>query len=105
MSLTPSQRMALEASINSAISNISNILDNWDQVSAIKKYQIENINEFLYGHTVGMITNAFNNIIFISEGAVTTREQAKEAEEIISRRLHEIRNAIVRERYYHQRIR
>src|SRR5919197_476467 len=97
MPLTSSQRIALEASINSAISNIPNLLDKWNQTSSTKKYQIEDINEFLYGHMVGIISNAFHNIIFISEGRVATGGEAQEAEEIISRRLPEIRSTIKNE--------
>lgn len=100
MSLTSSQRIALEASINSAISNIPNVLDRLNQTSSIKKYQIENINEFVYGHIVGFISNAFHNIIFITEGRIATREEIQDAEETIFSRLPEIKNAIGRESYY-----
>lgn len=100
MSLTSSQRTALEASINSAISNVPTVLDRLNHTSSIKKYQIENINEFVYGHMVGLISNAFHNIIFISEGRIATREEIQEADETIFRRLPELKNAIGRECYY-----
>ena len=100
MPLTSSQRIALEASINSAISNVPNVLDRWNQTSSIKKYQIEDINEFVYGHMVGFISNAFHNIIFITEGRIATHEEIHEADETISRRVPEIKNAIGRECYY-----
>ena len=101
MPLTSSQRVALEASINSAISNIPHVLDKWNQSSNIKRYQIDDINEFVYGLMVGFISNAFSNIIFISEGRVATREETSESEEMILRRLPEIRSTIRKEIYYH----
>ena len=102
MPLTSTQRVALESSISSAISNIPNLLDKWNQTSYIRKYQIENINEFVYGHVVGSISNAFHNIIFISEGRIATRDDWQEAEGMIFRRLPEIKNTIGREIYYHR---
>jgi len=102
MPLTSSQRTALGAAINSAISNIPNLLDKWYQTSSIRKYQIESVNEFVYGYVVGFVSNAFHNIIFISEGRIATLDEAQEAEEIISRRLGDIRDIIQRERYYNR---
>lgn len=102
MPLTSTQRIALEASINSAISNIPSLLDKWNQTSSIRKYQIEDINEFVYGHMVGFISNAFHNIIFISEGRIATREEVQEAEDMIFRQIPEIKNTIGRESYYHR---
>jgi hypothetical protein len=105
MPLNSTQRIALEASINSAVSNIPNLLDKWNQTSYIRKYEIENINEFVYGHVVGFISNAFHNIMFISEGRIATRDDWQEAEAMIFRRLPEIKNTIGREIYYHHRLR
>jgi hypothetical protein len=102
MALNASQRIALESSINSAISNIPNFLDKWNRTSAFKKYQIEDFNEFLYGYILGIISNSLHNIIFISEGRMVTREENLEAEEMILRRLPEIRNSILTEIYYHR---
>jgi hypothetical protein len=102
MPLTSTQRIALEASINSAISNIPSLLDKWNKTSTIRKYQIEDINEFVYGHMVGFISNAFHNIIFISEGRIATREEVQEAEDMIFRQIPEIKNTIGRESYYNR---
>lgn len=102
MTLTPSQRIALDGSINSAISNIPTLLDKCNQTSYIRKYQIEDINEFVYGHMVGFISNAFYNIIFITEGRIATHEETQEAEEMIFRRLSEIKNRLGTEKYYHR---
>jgi len=104
MPLTTSQRTALGASIKSAISNIPNLLDKWCQTSCVKKYQIESVNEFVYGYVIGFVSNAFHNIIFISEGRIATLDETQEAEEMISRQLCDIKDLIMRERYY-QRLR
>lgn len=102
MALASSQRIALDSSISSAISNIPNLLDRWNQRSIIRKYQVVDISEFLYGHVLGIISNSLYNIIFISEGRMPTRDETLEAEGVILRRLSEIRNSIVTEIYYHQ---
>jgi hypothetical protein len=102
MALTTSQRTVLSASIKSAISNIPNLLDKWSQSSSIRKYQIESINEFVYGYVIGLVSNSFHNIIFISEGRIATPDEIQEAEEMTSRQLHDIRDLIMRERYYHR---
>jgi hypothetical protein len=105
MPLSHTQRTALEASINSALSNIPNMLDKWNQTQVARKYQIEDMNEFVYGHILGLISSAFQNIIFISEGRIATREELEESDGMISMRLPEIRNAIKNEIYYHHRLR
>ena len=102
MALASSQRIALDSSISSAISNIPSLLDKWNQRSIIKKYQVVDITEFIYGHVLGVISNSLYNIIFITEGRMPTSDETLEAEEIILRRLPEIRNLIVTEIYYHR---
>lgn len=102
MPLTNSQRIALDSSIASAISNIPIFLDKWIQPQFISKYQITELKEFLYGHVIGIITNSFHNIIFISEGRLATTAETQEAEEILSRRLSEIRSKIGNEIYYNR---
>jgi hypothetical protein len=104
MPLTSSQRTALGASINSAISNIPILLEKWYQTSSGRKYQIENINEFIYGYVVGSVSNAFYNIILISEGRIATRDETEEADEMIFKQLREIKDLIMQECYY-QRLR
>jgi hypothetical protein len=102
MTLTASQRLALDSSISSAISNIPILMDKWNQERYIRNYQINDLREFLYGHILGIVSNSLYNIIFISEGRATTSSEIQEAEEVISRRLPEIRNSIGKEVYYNR---
>lgn len=100
MALTASHRAALEAAVQSAISRIPETIQTWRKREALKKYEIKDTNEFIYGYVLGFISNAFYNIMFISEGRVPRAEEYVEANAIIAKHVSQIKEAILVEGFY-----
>lgn len=99
MPLTHSQTTALEQAIQSALSRIPLLNDEWNQRKFIKQYEIKDPNDFIYGYALGFIANAFNNAIYLSQGRSPTDDETKEAQKITFQRCAEIRDAIALRRY------
>jgi hypothetical protein len=74
-------------------------MDRWVKHSSLKAFDINDVNDFVYGYVAGSISNAFFYIIFISEGRSPTREEIADSEKIISESHPRIREMISRERY------
>jgi hypothetical protein len=89
----------LQIAIESAISQVPIAMDTWANRSMIKDFEINDVNDFVYGYVMGFISNAFHYIVFISEGRRPTEEEVKESERIVSESLKRIRQSISRERY------
>jgi hypothetical protein len=99
MPLTPSQASTLELAIQSALSRIPMVNDEWHQRKFIKEYEINDPDDFIYGYAIGFIANAFHNLVFISQGRSPTEDEKREAQRIVLHRAQEIRNAISLRRY------
>jgi hypothetical protein len=99
MPLTHSQTTAVEQAIQSALSRIPLLNDEWNQRKFVKQYEIKDPNDFIYGYALGFIANAFNNTIYLSEGRSPTEDETKEAQKITFQRCAEIRDAIALRRY------
>jgi len=99
MPLTPAQIANLQAAIDSALSNIPIIMDEWGDRSMSKSHDINDLSDFVYGYILGTVSNAFYYIIFISEGRTPSRQEVAESRKIISDWRPKIREIISRERY------
>jgi hypothetical protein len=66
----------------------------------MRKHEIREIDDFIYGYALGCISNAFSNLIVVSEGRVPTLQEKEEAKAIVYKRTLEIRNAISLTRYH-----
>lgn len=99
MALSSAQVSNLQSAIESAISNIPMAMEHWGNHSALKAFEIGDVNDFVYGYVMGFISNAFFYIVFISEGRSPTQEELAESEKIISESRQRIREKISRERY------
>lgn len=99
MSLTPPQTTALEQAIQSALSRIPLLNDEWHQRKFLKEYEINDPNDFVYGYALGFIANAFHNAIYLSQGRSPTEDETLEAQKIVFQRCAEIRIAIALRRY------
>jgi hypothetical protein len=99
MRLTPAQATSLQTAIQSAISNISIAMEQWGDRTMLKTHEINDVNDFVYGYVMGLISNAFFYIIFISEGRSPSQEEIAESKKIISEWNPKIRRTISIERY------
>jgi len=99
MALTSSQVASLQTAIESAISNISMVMEEWSHRDIVKMNEIDNINDFVYGYIMGLASNAFFYIIFISEGRTPSKDELAESKMILSEWIPKIRRTISIERY------
>jgi hypothetical protein len=99
MPLTPSQVANLHAAIESAVSRIPITMDEWGERSNLKKHGINDVSDFVFGYIVGLISNSFFYIMYISEGRHPTIEEVAESKKIISEWVPRIEQAILIERH------
>ena len=98
MDLNASQRVALEAAIESALSKVPMTMEEWHHRDTMKKYGIKEANDFVFGYVLGSIYNSLFSIIFISEGRAPNSDELALSRE--TKRTSEIKNAILLEGYH-----
>lgn len=99
MALTSSQVTSLHAAIESAVSRIPMTMDEWGERNNLKKYGINDVSDFVFGYIVGLISNSFFYIMYISEGRNPSIEEVAESKKIISEWIPKIEQTISVERH------
>ncbi|NOJ26495.1 MAG: hypothetical protein DA330_00585 [Nitrososphaera sp.] len=94
MVLTIETRGALERIIEQFVSGIPENIKLWRNENVRKEYKIRDVDEFVYGHTVGSITTAFASMIFAVEHRTPTLQEMEEAKTVIFERIPKIREAM-----------
>lgn len=99
MALTSSQVTSLHAAIESAISRIPMTMEEWGERNTLKRHGINDVSDFVFGYIIGLISNSFFYITYISEGRSPTIGEVEESKKIISEWLPKIEQAISIERH------
>ena len=74
-------------------------MEEWGERNTLKSHGINDVNDFVFGYVIGLISNAFYYIIYISEGRSPSNVEVGESKKIISEWTPKISQTISIERH------